>query len=111
MQQKIVTVSSNNGSSNKLHERYLKYRHYYAGIDISGFGGYGRAVYAPLLPVFDRWFERKSLDDIPHIMPLLEEKSMNVVTASVAFVRFLAFPTYVLTLFRPVANGRTLPLY
>ena len=75
MQQKIVTVSSNNGSSNKLHERYLKYRHYYAGIDISGFGGYGRAVYAPLLPVFDRWFERKSLDDIPHIMPLLEDKT------------------------------------
>jgi hypothetical protein len=74
MQQQIVTVSSNNGSS-KLHERYLKYRHYYAGIDISGFGGYGRAVYAPLLPVFDRWFERKSLDDIPHIMPLLEDKT------------------------------------
>jgi hypothetical protein len=74
MQQKIVTVSGNNGSNNKLQERYLKYRHYYAGIDISGFGGYGRAVYAPLLPVFDRWFERKSLDDIPHIMPLLEDR-------------------------------------
>jgi len=75
MQQKIITVSSNNGSNNKLYERYLKYRHYYAGIDISGFGGYGRAVYAPLLPVFDRWFERKSLDDIPYIMPLLEDKT------------------------------------
>ena len=63
-----------NSSRNKLQERYLKYRHYYTGLDLSGFGDYGKAVYAPLLPVFDRWFERKSVDDIPRIIPFLDDK-------------------------------------
>ena len=75
MQRKLVAVSCENGSRNKLQERYLKYRHYYAVIDISGFGGYGKAVYAPLLPVFDQWFERKSLNDIPPNITLLEDRS------------------------------------
>ncbi len=35
-------------SRNKLEERYLKYRHFYVGLDLSGFGDYGRAVYAIL---------------------------------------------------------------
>jgi len=61
-------------SRNKLEERYLKYRHFYVGLDLSGFGDYGRAVYAPLLPLFDQWFERKSMDDIPLITPLLRYK-------------------------------------
>jgi len=69
----IVAASCENGSRNRLHERYLKYRHYYADIDIYGFGGYGKAVYAPLLPVFDQWFERKSLNDTPRIIPLLQD--------------------------------------
>lgn len=56
---------------NKLKERYLKYRHYYANLDMSGFGEYGRDIYAPLLPLFDQWFEKRSLDDIPKITPLL----------------------------------------
>jgi hypothetical protein len=59
---------------NKLQERYLKYRHYYAGLDISGFGGYGRAVYDPLLPVFDQWYEMKALVDIPPNINFLEER-------------------------------------
>jgi hypothetical protein len=63
-----------NGSRNKMEERYLKYRHYYAGIDILGFGGYGKAVYAPLLPSFDQWYKRKSLDDVPPNIILLEDK-------------------------------------
>lgn len=58
-------------SRNKLEERYLKYRHFYVGLDLSGFGDYGRAVYAPVLPLFDQWFERKTMDDIPLITPLL----------------------------------------
>lgn len=74
MQEKIIAVGCENISRNKLQERYLKYRQYYAGIDIAGFGGYGKAVYAPLLPVFDQWFERKSVDDIPRITPFLEDK-------------------------------------
>jgi hypothetical protein len=60
--------------SDKMLERYLKYRHYYAGIDISGFGEYGRAVYAPVLPKFDVWYERKYLDDITENVGFLEEK-------------------------------------
>jgi hypothetical protein len=64
-----------NGSRNKLQERYLKYRYYYVGMDVSGFGGYGRAVYDPLLTTFDQWFERKSVEDVPRITPLLEDKS------------------------------------
>ena len=71
---KSALVGIENVSSNKLQERYLKYRHYYAGIDISGLGGYGKAVYAPLLPLFDQCFERKSMDDIFLITPLLGEK-------------------------------------
>ena len=58
-------VGCENDSRNKMEERYLKYRHYYAGIDIVGFGGYGKAVYAPLFPSFDQWYGRKSLDDVP----------------------------------------------
>ncbi len=76
--EKIDLMGGGNGNGNsncnKLEERYLKYRHYYVGIDISGFGGYGRAVYVSLLPTFDQWFEKKSLDDIPQITPLLEDK-------------------------------------
>ncbi|MDO9528848.1 MAG: hypothetical protein Q7J27_06775 [Syntrophales bacterium] len=64
-----------NGSRNKLEERYLKYRNYYALIDISGYGGYGKDVYTHLFPEFDQWFERKSLDDIPPNMTLLEDRS------------------------------------
>jgi len=63
-----------NGSRNRMEERYLKYRHYYAGIDISGFGGYGKAVYAPLLPSFDQWYNRKSLNDIPPNIIFLEDR-------------------------------------
>ncbi len=69
--EKIALVGSENVGRNKLKERYLKYRHYYVGLDLSGFGEYGKAVYAPLLPMFDRWFERKFMDDIPLITPLL----------------------------------------
>jgi hypothetical protein len=65
---------SENGSRNKMEERYLKYRHYYAGIDILGFGGYGKAVYAPLFPSFDQWYNRKCLDDIPPNIIFLEDK-------------------------------------
>ena len=74
MQRKITVAGSNSINRNKMQERYLKYRHYYAGIDISGFGGYGKAVYAPLLPVFDQWFEMKALIDIPHNIAFLEDR-------------------------------------
>jgi len=57
-----------------MEERYLKYRHYYAGIDIIGYGGYGKAVYASLFPSFDECFNRKSLNDIPPNITLLENK-------------------------------------
>jgi hypothetical protein len=67
-------VGCENGSRNKMEERYLKYRHYYAGIDISGFGGYGKAVYAPLLPLFDQWYKRKSLNDVPRNITFLEDR-------------------------------------
>jgi hypothetical protein len=74
MQRKIITASYGPGGRNKMLERYLKYRHYYAGIDISGFGGYGKAVYEPLLPVFDQWFEMKSLVDVPPNVNFLEDR-------------------------------------
>lgn len=61
-------------SGNKLEERYLKYRHYYVGIDVAGFGGYGKAVYNPILPLFDRWYGRKSLHDVPPNINFLENK-------------------------------------
>jgi hypothetical protein len=67
----IFVASSENVNRNKLQERYLKYRHYYVNLDLSGFGEYSKAVYEPLLPKFDHWFERKSVDDIPLITPLL----------------------------------------
>jgi hypothetical protein len=67
-------VGCENGSRNKMEERYLKYRHYYAGIDIVGFGGYGKAVYAPLFPSFDQWYGRKSLDDVPPNFMYLEDR-------------------------------------
>ena len=73
--EKIVLMDGGNGNGNKLQERYLKYRHYYTSMDISGFGGYGKAVYVQLLPVFDQWFERKNVEDVPRITPLLEDKS------------------------------------
>lgn len=72
--EKIAGVGFENSSRNKLQERYLKYRYYYVTLDLSGFGEYGKAVYAPLLPLFDRWFERKSIDDIPRITSLLRDK-------------------------------------
>ncbi|MGD1152980.1 MAG: hypothetical protein ABR911_08935 [Syntrophales bacterium] len=74
MQQKIIPANFENGSLNKMEERYLKYRNYYAGIDISGFGGYGKAVYSPLLPVFDCWYKRKSLHDVPPNITFLEDR-------------------------------------
>jgi hypothetical protein len=58
----------------KLEERYLKYRHYYVGIDVAGFGGYGEAVYAPLLPLFDQWYRRRSLYDVPPNITFLEDR-------------------------------------
>lgn len=67
-------AGSENVGRHKLEERYLKYRHYYVGLDISGFGEYGKAVYAPLLHMFDHCYERKSIDDIPRITSLLGEK-------------------------------------
>jgi hypothetical protein len=78
MQQTIMAAGYEKGSLNKMHERYLKYRHYYAGIDISGFGGYGKTVYAPLLPAFDRFYERKSLHDIPSNITFLEKRTYLV---------------------------------
>ena len=75
IEQKIIEAGYENGSPNKLEERYLKYRNYYAVIDISGYGGYGKAVYDHLFPELDQWFERKSLDDIPPNMTLLEDRS------------------------------------
>jgi hypothetical protein len=72
--EKLSAAGSENVSRKKLQERYLKYRHFYANIDMNGFGGYGKAIYTPLLPRFDRWFERKSLDDIPRITRLMKAK-------------------------------------
>ncbi|MBM4272125.1 MAG: hypothetical protein FJ139_08235 [Deltaproteobacteria bacterium] len=71
---KIAAAGFADVSRNKLQERYLKYRYYYVGLDLSGFGEYSKAVYAPLLPLFDQWYERKSLDDVPRITPLLGDK-------------------------------------
>jgi len=68
-----IAAGFENVSRNKLWERYLKYRHYYVDLDLSGFGEYGKAVYAPVLPLFDRWFQRKSTGDIFLITPLLGE--------------------------------------
>jgi hypothetical protein len=78
MQQKFVATSCDNNNRNKMQERYLKYRHYYAGIDISGFGGYGKAVYSPLLPVFDRCYKRKSLHDVHPNVTFLEDRAYLV---------------------------------
>ncbi len=58
----------------KLEARYLKYRHYYVGIDVAGFGGYGKAVYDPLLPLFDQWYRRRSLYDVPPNITFLEDR-------------------------------------
>jgi hypothetical protein len=68
-------VEDEAGSRNKMEGRYLKYRYYYVGIDISGFGGYGKAVYDALLPSFDQWYESKSLDDVFPNIALLEGRS------------------------------------
>jgi hypothetical protein len=78
MQERIIAANLQNDSRNKMEERYLKYRHYYAGIDISGFGGYGKSVYAPLLPAFDQWFEMKALVDIPPNITFLEDRAYLV---------------------------------
>ncbi len=78
MQEKIIAGNLQNDSRNKMEERYLKYRHYYAVIDISGFGGYGKAVYAPLLPAFDQWFEMKALVDIAPNITFLEDRAYLV---------------------------------
>lgn len=75
MQQRTMAVGYENGHRNKMEERYLKYRHDYARIDISGFGGYGRAVYSPLLPMFDYWHKRKSLHDVPPNITFLEDRA------------------------------------
>jgi hypothetical protein len=72
--QEIITPVGENGSRHKMEARYLKYRHYYADIDISGFGGYGRAVYESILPSFDQWYERKYLEDIPPNIAFLEDR-------------------------------------
>jgi hypothetical protein len=71
----MIAANLQNDSRNKMDERYLKYRHDYAGIDISGFGGYGKAVYSPLLPMFDYWYKRKSLHDVPPNITFLEDMS------------------------------------
>ena len=78
MQPKIIEANLQNNSRNKMEERYLKYRREYAGIDISGFGGYGRAVYSPLLPMFDYWYKRKSLHDVPPNITFLEDRAYLV---------------------------------
>jgi len=75
MQRNLFAARYEYVSRDKLQERYLKYRDYYAGLDISGFGEYGKAVYAPILPAFDQWFERKSLQDIPLITPFLRDNT------------------------------------
>jgi hypothetical protein len=75
MQRKIIAANFENGSLNKMEGRYLKYRHYYAGIDISGFGGYGKAVYSSLLPMFDCWYKRKSLHDVSPNITFLEDRA------------------------------------
>lgn len=61
-------------NENKMKERYLKYRHYYADIDIAGFGGYGKTAYESLLPQFDEWYKRKSLSDIPPNIDFLKDR-------------------------------------
>lgn len=73
VEQKIIAVGGEAGSRIKMEERYLKYRYYYADIDVSGFGGYGKAVYDTLLPSFDEWYKRKSLNDVLSNMSLLED--------------------------------------
>lgn len=74
VEQNITAYESGNSGLHKMEERYLKYRYYYADIDISGFGGYGKAVYKTLLPEFDRWYARKTLDDIPANIAFLEQR-------------------------------------
>jgi len=61
-----------------MEARYLKYRHDYAGLDISGFGGYGNDVYSSLLPVFDSCYKRKSLHDVPPNITFLEDRAYLV---------------------------------
>jgi len=74
VEQEIIAAGGENGSRHKLEERYRKYRFYYADIDISGFGGYGKAVYDLILPSFDQWYDRKSLEDIPPNIAFLEDR-------------------------------------
>jgi hypothetical protein len=71
----ISMAGSEYVNRNKLRARYLKYRYYYVNLDLSGFGEYSKAVYEPLLPKFDQWFERKSIDDIPLITSLLGDNT------------------------------------
>ncbi len=78
MQPGIIAANLQKNSRNKMEERYLKYRHYYAGIDISGYGGYGNDVYSFLLPVFDRCHKRKSLHDVSPNIIFLEDRTYLV---------------------------------
>ncbi|MGZ6223860.1 MAG: hypothetical protein ACXWMW_14100 [Syntrophales bacterium] len=78
MRRRTIAANLQNDSLNKMEERYLKYRHYYAGIDISGLGGYGKAVYSPLFPMFDRCYKRKSLHDAPPNITFLEDRAYLV---------------------------------
>lgn len=68
-----LTIAENDGRK-KIEERYLKYRYYYAGIDIAGFGKYGKAVYDSLLPSFDHWYMKKSLSYIPPNIDFLKDR-------------------------------------
>ena len=58
----------------KMQEDTLNTGIYYADIDISGFGGYGKAVYSHLLPVFDQWYMMKDIVDIPSNINFLEDR-------------------------------------
>lgn len=74
MEQNTRYSVAENSEQNRMEARYLKYRYYYTDIDISGFGGYGKAVYDSLLPSFDQCYERKSLNDLSFNIALLEER-------------------------------------
>ena len=78
MRRRTIAANLQSDSHNKMEGRYLKYRHYYARIDISGLGGYGKAVYSPLLPTFDRCYKRKSLHDVHPNITFLEDRAYLV---------------------------------
>ncbi len=74
MDQNIRLSIAENGVRKRIEERYLKYRYYYAGIDIAGFGKYGKAVYDSLLPSFDHWYMKKSISYIPPNIDFLKDR-------------------------------------